>query len=1225
MTRTRLIMHTARVRGVQTRRVCYYEITNAERCLIILLCEGEAVMRTMRKLVSMLLAAMMLVAVIPVQAVTVTPANYTVTYDALGGEGAPETQIKQHGVDLTLSDVVPTWENRNFNGWHKVITAAGQPWVSYQPGQLYTADEDLALEAQWSPAWTPRISLGSVSAKPGETAELPIYIADNLEAERIHGEIELEAVCDGVSITDIEITNQQVENGQIGVVRYRVPVDAAPGEHTVEVSVKAFNLWIAGADAASYNFSYRMPCETAPGTLTVLPAEGTRLTVIYDANGGTGAPAAQTGEGSAVIPDGMPTRVNGRFMYWQDKDGRSYRPGDTVYGIEDMTLKAVWALEIDPSVQGPVVSMRDRAYAEPGEIMEIPVRIHCLDGIVAASLEAAFGSSKVMADDTVTSDGAPEFIDYIPLDTPQRERDGSYVIGTARYRVPQDAAYLDRYFVHFYPFEPSDIEMIQGITRLTVSDAYGELIVIENMKHAADGAEELRFMFEAFASDRPVYVIAYQKSRTSTEFVTQYFRQGDEVDLQFEQDPDNGAKGFEGWSAWIDGEERFFYPGDTLTYTVNADLYLNCIWRDTLNIEYYVNDELYLQQTKKRGETAQISTQIPTREGYVFTEWTAQVNGTTVAFAPGSEYTADADLCLYAQWQLDENYNSIMYLSHGLPDNMPQDGAKKKGTTGYISTQVPTREGYTFLGWNEVRYGDSHRFAPGAAYSKDEDLRLYAKWQRDSGVAYRIKYYANAYYDDTVSNLPDMQESSDGSPIALSTMIPSRPNGVFVYWENVWEGVKYQPGETVNPSDHMALFAMWALDWDYSRNVFLMLGSVTCRPGDTVEIPVYMQCDKDLKVEAVGFSGSFIGFEEYTGLNKPVPQFIEYTPCEEFEWDTERNRGMMIGTAKYYIPKNIDPDGSYYAHLDNISLEIGDEYGYMHMIIDDRFVANGEMALAANGPIYVVEDLPDTYTVTFNANGGSGRMSAVSGVSGAYTLPRCAFTAPAGKQFKGWATSANGAVLTGNTYNVAANTTLYAVWEDISEPATAAITVGSAASMRGKEVFISISIADNPGIAALNFKIDYDKTRLKLTGCNHLSELDWTVNLGEDAGAVLVGTKNYTADGNILNLCFKVLDDAPDGMAQITLTGLEALDVNENTVLCDVTAGGVEVFTKVSGDVSGDGSIDALDALRLKKHLAGMAVEVNMTNADVNADGRVSIADLLRLMKYLAGMDVKLQ
>ena len=42
------------------------------------------------------------------------------------------------------------------------------------------------------------------------------------------------------------------------------------------------------------------------------------------------------------------------------------------------------------------------------------------------------------------------------------------------------------------------------------------------------------------------------------------------------------------------------------------------------------------------------------------------------------------------------------------------------------------------------------------------------------------------------------------------------------------------------------------------------------------------------------------------------------------------------------------------------------------------------------------------YTVSFNANGGSGEMAAVEVEEGEYTLPECTFTAPNNKVFAGW-------------------------------------------------------------------------------------------------------------------------------------------------------------------------------------------------------------------------------
>ena len=52
------------------------------------------------------------------------------------------------------------------------------------------------------------------------------------------------------------------------------------------------------------------------------------------------------------------------------------------------------------------------------------------------------------------------------------------------------------------------------------------------------------------------------------------------------------------------------------------------------------------------------------------------------------------------------------------------------------------------------------------------------------------------------------------------------------------------------------------------------------------------------------------------------------------------------------------------------------------------------------------------HEITFNANGGSGAMEKAEFV-GEYTLPECTLSAPEGKRFKGWATSAEGTVIEG--------------------------------------------------------------------------------------------------------------------------------------------------------------------------------------------------------------------
>ena len=77
------------------------------------------------------------------------------------------------------------------------------------------------------------------------------------------------------------------------------------------------------------------------------------------------------------------------------------------------------------------------------------------------------------------------------------------------------------------------------------------------------------------------------------------------------------------------------------------------------------------------------------------------------------------------------------------------------------------------------------------------------------------------------------------------------------------------------------------------------------------------------------------------------------------------------------------------------------------------------------------EDIPvTTYTVSFDANGGTGTMADVTGISGEYTLPENGFTAPDGKQFKAWSVGGSEKAV-GDKITVTADTTVTAVWETI--------------------------------------------------------------------------------------------------------------------------------------------------------------------------------------------------
>ena len=98
----------------------------------------------------------------------------------------------------------------------------------------------------------------------------------------------------------------------------------------------------------------------------------------------------------------------------------------------------------------------------------------------------------------------------------------------------------------------------------------------------------------------------------------------------------------------------------------------------------------------------------------------------------------------------------------------------------------------------------------------------------------------------------------------------------------------------------------------------------------------------------------------------------------------------------------------------------------------NQYDKNSKLLATGSLRVHTFED-PTFSTVSFDANDGSGEMNALEKANGVtFTLPECAFDAPAGKQFKGWSIAPDGDVITDTTYTVTKATTLYAIWEDIT-------------------------------------------------------------------------------------------------------------------------------------------------------------------------------------------------
>ena len=133
-----------------------------------------------------------------------TPMQYTVSYNANGGSGAPGNQTKTYGTDLVLSSTKPTRKYYTFKGW--ATSASGS--VVYSSGGAYKTNANATLYAVWEVAYIiPRIT--------------------------------------GVSITRCDADGNQQDDGTCGLVKFNWATD----EDVTAIKI----YWKASTDATYVN------------------------------------------------------------------------------------------------------------------------------------------------------------------------------------------------------------------------------------------------------------------------------------------------------------------------------------------------------------------------------------------------------------------------------------------------------------------------------------------------------------------------------------------------------------------------------------------------------------------------------------------------------------------------------------------------------------------------------------------------------------------------------------------------------------------------------------------------------------------------------------------------------------------------------------------------------------------------------------------------------------
>lgn len=110
---------------------------------------------------------------------------------------------------------------------------------------------------------------------------------------------------------------------------------------------------------------------------------------------------------------------------------------------------------------------------------------------------------------------------------------------------------------------------------------------------------------------------------------------------------------FLGWSTSSSATSATYSAGGS--YTANSAATLYAVWKaNTYTVKFNANGGTGApgNQTKTYGKTLTLSSTKPTRTNYNFKGWGTSTSATTVTYAAGGNYTANAAITLYAVWEL---------------------------------------------------------------------------------------------------------------------------------------------------------------------------------------------------------------------------------------------------------------------------------------------------------------------------------------------------------------------------------------------------------------------------------------------------------------------------------------------------------------------------------------------------------------------------------------------
>jgi YVTN family beta-propeller protein len=486
---------------------------------------------------------------------------------------------------------------------------------------------------------------------------------------------------------------------------------------------------------------------------------------------------------------------------------------------------------------------------------------------------------------------------------------------------------------------------------------------------------------------------------------------------------------FTGWNTAMNGSGTAYANDASYPFTASVTLYAQWTANPSYTVTFNANGGTGTMANETENVPTDLTANAFTYAGNTFTGWNTAMNGSGTAYANDASYPFTASVTLYAQWTANSNFTVTFDANGGTGSMSPES----ENTPTDLTANAYTYTGHTFAGWNTAMNGSGTAYANDASYPFTASVTLYAQW---TAIDYTVTFNANGGTGTMANETEPYNTATD-----LTANAFTYAGNTFTGWNTAMNGsgTAYANDASYPFTASVTLYAQWTVSIDYTvtfnanggtgtmavetentptnltANAFTyagytftgwntaMNGSGTAYANEasypfTSSVTLYAQWQQQMGPPPPPPAGYTVTFDANGGTGSMAPETASAA--------TDLTANAFTYTGHTFTGWNTVPDGSGTAYANDAS------YPFTSSVT-----------------LYAQWSAATSFTVTFNANGGTGSM-APEMASAPTTLTANAFTY-AGHTFKGWNTAPNGsgtAYANDASYPFTASVTLYAQW-----------------------------------------------------------------------------------------------------------------------------------------------------------------------------------------------------